>query len=661
MEKKILLVDDELGIRKVLGISLADLGYEVMVAENGREALELFHRNTPPIVLTDIKMPVMDGVQLLQHIKRASPETEVIMLTGHGDMDLAIKCLKLEALDFITKPINDDVLEIALKRACEKIIMKQQLRDYTQNLERMVSEKSAQLIEAERRAAVGQTLEGFSRAISDLAGDLDSGINFFNEMPCYVSLHDNHYRIVGTNRLYKERFGDRVGQGSNGIYSGDAGLKDQCPVAGTFLNGRGEQRNETVIGLNGVETPVMVHTAPIRNREGAVELVMEIAADIAEVKRLQEQLRTTRQLYQQLFDEAPCYITLQDRAFNIVAANRRFKKDFNDKPGGKCYSVYKDESTSCPDCPVARTFDDGKSHQCEMEVTSKDGRKYQLLIWTAPIRNISGKTTQVMEMATNITQVRELQDQLAGIGVLIGSVSHGIKGLLTGLDSGIYLLDSGLDKKDPDQLREGWDIVKMMVGRIRSMVMDILFYAKQRELNWKPVEVIHVVRELADAIRSKADARGMAVDLDIDIDVREPLGSFEVDTVALNNALTSIIDNAMDACETAEAGKRHRISFSARRSDDYLVFDIGDTGPGLSKEAREKIFTIFYTSKGEKGTGMGLFLSYRIVRQHGGDITVDSSAGTGTRFRIRLPARLPDAVKKMYPPSNAIPSIGSTS
>ena len=93
MKETLLLVDDEEGIRKVLGISLADIGYQVFTAENGEQALRIFQETNPSIVLTDIKMPGMDGIELLQKIKRERPDTEVIMLTGHGDMDLAIKSL----------------------------------------------------------------------------------------------------------------------------------------------------------------------------------------------------------------------------------------------------------------------------------------------------------------------------------------------------------------------------------------------------------------------------------------------------------------------------------------------------------------------------------------------------------------------------------------
>ena len=114
---KILLVDDEEDIRDVLEISLSDSGYEVLTAENGDEALSLFRKTHPSIVFTDIKMPGMDGIEVLKKIKEESPDTEVIMITGHGDMELAIQSLKYEATDFITKPINIDALEIALKRA----------------------------------------------------------------------------------------------------------------------------------------------------------------------------------------------------------------------------------------------------------------------------------------------------------------------------------------------------------------------------------------------------------------------------------------------------------------------------------------------------------------------------------------------------------------
>ncbi|MFH1243811.1 MAG: hybrid sensor histidine kinase/response regulator [Pseudomonadota bacterium] len=175
MAEKILLVDDEEGIRKVLGISLTDSGYQVLAAEGGEEALQIFRKEQPSIVLTDIKMPGFDGIQLLQKIKEENPDTEVIMITGHGDMELAIQSLKYDATDFVTKPINDDALEIALKRANERIRLKAKLREYTQNLEQLVEEKTRKLLESERLAAVGQTVAGLAHAIKNITGGLTGG------------------------------------------------------------------------------------------------------------------------------------------------------------------------------------------------------------------------------------------------------------------------------------------------------------------------------------------------------------------------------------------------------------------------------------------------------------------------------------------------------
>jgi signal transduction histidine kinase len=176
MEQTILLVDDEPDLRDVLEIYLTDLGYRVYTAENGDVALQTFQRTVPSIVLSDIKMPGMDGIELLRRIKIQAPTTEVIMITGHGDMDLAIDSLKLEATDFITKPINDDMLGVALHRAEERIAMRRQLKAYTDNLEQIAEEKTRQLLEVENLAAVGRAASELAHTIKNIAGALKGGI-----------------------------------------------------------------------------------------------------------------------------------------------------------------------------------------------------------------------------------------------------------------------------------------------------------------------------------------------------------------------------------------------------------------------------------------------------------------------------------------------------
>jgi PAS domain S-box-containing protein len=641
MDERILIVDDEEDIRVVLQISLSDLGYEVFTAENGEKALKIIRETTPPIVLTDIRMPVMDGIELLRKIKQEYPETEVIMITGHGDMDLAIKSLKHEATDFITKPVKDEVLEIALKRAHEKISMRRQLREYTEHLEELVQEKSAKLIEAERLIAVGQVVEGLSSAMKNIVADLESGLTYFNDMPCFVSIHNVDRRVVGANQLYKERLGNKIGHDSWEIYTKKAGSRENCPVGKTFSTGKGQRRKETVLNLSGREIPVIVHTAPVRNRDGKVELVLEMAADVTEVSRLQEELLSCQQRYQQLFDAAPCYFTVQDRELKLVAANRQFVEDFGEKIGSFCYKAYKHMDEPCLECPVLRTFEEENPQQWETVVTSKTGERYNVLIWTAPIKNAAGEVTHVMEMSTNITQIRQLQDHLSSLGLLIGSISHGIKGLLTGLDGGMYRVESGFEKEDQKRIKEGWEIVRHMVSRIRAMSLDLLYYAKERDLQWERTDVLTFANDVALTVEPKA--RGHHIEFVRDFD--ESVGEFEVDAGILASALTNILENAMDACIMDASKKANKIVFGVRQDNNDILFDVRDNGIGMDEKTREKLFTLFHSSKGREGTGLGLFISSKIIEQHGGSIKVESSLGKGSQFMVRMPKTIPEMVK----------------
>jgi PAS domain S-box-containing protein len=548
-------------------------------------------------------------------------------------MELAIKSLKYQAVDFVTKPINDDVLEIALHRANEKICMRRQLREYTENLEALVREKSAKLVEVERQVAVGQAVEGLSSAMRGIAGDLEGGLTYFNEMPCLVSIHNPELKLIAVNSLFKERLGDKVGFNSWDVYtaSTDAGFK--CPAEQTFKTGKGLRTRATVKSSKGDEAPVIVYTAPIRNQDGSVELVVEILADITEIKRLREELHRTQQRYEQLFDEVPCYISVQDRQFRLTASNRRFKRDFDVKSGDFCHEVYKHCNEPCPNCPVAKSFEDGQSHTAEMVVTSRTGEQYNVLIWTAPLRNTSGEITHVMEMSTNITQIRKLQDHLVSLGLKISSISHGIKSLLTGLDGGMYLMETGFAKDNPERAREGYDDLKTIVSRIRKLVHNILFFAKERELKPRRVDLLNFAEDVTSTVEPKIKSNGIEFICECKTLPKE----IEVDVGVLRLALINILENALDACMENEAQKAPRIIFRVRQEEEQVVFEITDNGIGMDQETRESLFTLFFSSKGNKGTGLGLYIADKIIDQHGGNIRVESKPGEGSTFKIFIP------------------------
>lgn len=172
----VLLVDDEAGILTVLGALIADMGYSVHVAGSGEEALEVLATQAPPVVITDIRMPGMDGMEVLGRIKERMPETEVIMSTGHADMELAIRSLRMGAADFLTKPVNADLLEFALQKASERIALRRAVRRHTENLEALVEQRTRELLRSERLAVMGETVAGMAHAIKNIAGGLEGAL-----------------------------------------------------------------------------------------------------------------------------------------------------------------------------------------------------------------------------------------------------------------------------------------------------------------------------------------------------------------------------------------------------------------------------------------------------------------------------------------------------
>ncbi len=142
---KILVADDEDGIRNLMRMTLEMDHYQVFTAADGTSALEIYRKAKPDIVLLDVRMPDIDGIEILSRIKAESPDTEVIIITGHGDLDMAVECLRKQASNFLTKPVSEELLSLSIKRSIERQGLKRKLRKYTYNLETLVREANIEL------------------------------------------------------------------------------------------------------------------------------------------------------------------------------------------------------------------------------------------------------------------------------------------------------------------------------------------------------------------------------------------------------------------------------------------------------------------------------------------------------------------------------------
>jgi two-component system NtrC family sensor kinase len=270
---KIVLIDDEEDIREIMTIALRDAGYWVESAPDGSAGLALCERIYPQIVITDIRMPGIDGLQVLETIKRKYPDIEVIVATAFGEMDLAIRALQLDASDFITKPISDQALYLALKRAKNRFTSRKQLKDYTAILEKEKAETSQELLRnlAFQRNLIDSSMDGI------LACDGNNIVVTFNrsmeKILGYAKAEVLHTKTLGqffaSGEL--ERFQQEL---SNNMYGGE----NRLVLYETRL-----------LEKSGREMPVQVSAARLFDQDGENGLVC-FFRDLREIRKLEREI-----------------------------------------------------------------------------------------------------------------------------------------------------------------------------------------------------------------------------------------------------------------------------------------------------------------------------------------------------------------------------------
>lgn len=273
----ILIIDDEESILSVLSISLRSDNYKVFTALNGDLGIDLFKKEKPEIVLTDIKMPGMNGIEVLKKIKEIDNNAEVIIITGHGEMDSAIEALQHGASDFINKPLKNDALTIALERAREKIEIRKKLREYSEDLETMVKIATEEL----QRKAKFQTKLLRKSEEGIIATDENGKVVLYN--PKAGEIFGYKYfdvkRMNSLSGLFPQELADEI----------DAGL------LGKGNNKEFPRRETEVISKDGERVPVNFSGMILYEKHEVMGSVT-FFQDLREIKRLERELVKSERL-----------------------------------------------------------------------------------------------------------------------------------------------------------------------------------------------------------------------------------------------------------------------------------------------------------------------------------------------------------------------------
>ncbi|MDP8223942.1 MAG: hybrid sensor histidine kinase/response regulator [Candidatus Lernaella stagnicola] len=225
----------------------------------------------------------------------------------------------------------------------------------------------------------------------------------------------------------------------------------------------------------------------------------------------------------------------------------------------------------------------------------------------------------------NLIQRNEAYQALAG-------VAHDIKNILTGIRGGTYMMDQALEGGDQAMLKLGWHVVKVSQDRINQLVFNMLDFSKDRTPAYETVNLAETLGNVRDLIALRAQDAEVEVCLEVHPDAE----TIEAEGLSIHRCVLNLAGNALDALPDDRPGK---VTIRARsdESPDLLALDVQDNGVGIPPEDCAKLFQAFHSSKGAKGTGLGLAVSRKIAVEHGGEITIESTVGVGTTFTIHLP------------------------
>lgn len=530
---KILVIDDEESIRLLLKVSLTHKGYEVVLAENGEKGIEVFKREKPPIVLTDIKMPGIDGIEVLRRIKEIDPETEVIVITAHGDMESAIQCLQLDASDFIIKPLRDEVLSVTLRRAQERLDSRSMAK-YAYNLENKVKEATKEI--RERYEFEGKLIHHSIDGI--IATDKQGNIITFN-------------------------------QGAEGIFGCS---KDEVigkmDIGSFFPSGIAEEIRQSLYTNN--------FANPLERMMTAISFAEAGESETTGEKRAREGMHNWE---------------------------------------------------------ITETF-----------VLGKGGHKIPVR-FSGTILYRDGKVIGSVGFFHDLREIKRLQqalinsERLAAIGQTVAGLAHCIKNIVTALEGGVYIVSKALKKGDMAKFSTGWEMVERNIGKISDLVLELLSYSKERKPEYKSFSP----NVIADEVCELMDYQAKESEVEIVRDLDPTMTEVSLEPKGIHRCLLNLVSNAIDAClSDEEEEKRHVVNVITKlESGGGVTFQVSDNGCGMDEEVRKQIFRSFFSTKGSKGTGLGLLVTQKIVQEHGGSINVNSQPGKGSTFTIRLPGKHP--------------------
>jgi PAS domain S-box-containing protein len=492
--------------------------------------------------------------------------------------------------------------------------------------------------------------DGRIRYLIEMTSDLTETLHwrreydlFFERVPCYVLVVDRKFRIVRANEKFRQTFGETDGKHCYEVCKRRKGPCSRCPAALTFEDGAEHVSNQVGVHQDGSPAHYVVTSSPLGRGKYGVAHVIEMATDISEVRRLEEELRRAEDLYESLVRNSGTGILAVDRQGNASIMNRAAHELLNWRARNPP-SAARLRQMLPPEFFAGDTNNGWSLDLPEVTLRAAGGDEVPARFSAVNLKS-RGKRLGRAAFMQDLREIKQLEqekleaERLGAVGQTVAGLAHTIKNLLMGLEGGMYIVDTGLRRGDAGRIAEGWQILQRNFEKTTTLVKGFLSFAKGRLPELRPTDPAAIARAVVELYRDAAARQGVELVLEAGGGIREA----PLDADGIETCLTNLVSNAIDAAMLREdAGGR--VAVRVRDEGGVVVYEVADNGCGMDQEVKARIFTTFFTTKGGKGTGLGLLTTRKIVQEHGGRMETDSAVDRGSVFRIRLPRARLDAL-----------------
>ncbi len=480
--------------------------------------------------------------------------------------------------------------------------------------------------------------------------------NLFEQVPCFICLIDDHFDIVRQNSNMQQLFRGTIGMKCYEVFKQRKSKCDDCHVDVTFQEGKSSGREHCGLRITGEETNYLSYTTPVFDEKGKVIYAMLIAVDISDRIELQKALRASEDFQTNLIENSIHGIiaTDEDGKINIynIAAQNMFGYSPEEVIGDGDLEKYfpKPFVEMVLTAHLGRETEESRLIAQEMIITSKEGESIPvrfsgfLLFDNKKIVGAVG-FLQDLRMFKKLEREKQASDRLAIAGQTVAGLAHGIKNILTGLEGGVFVVETAMEDHDDELLPRGWSMVRNNIGRVSALVKDLLSYSKERAPQYEETDPNLLAEEVCALFDMNAQEKSIEILRDFDPQANR-MFTIYLDQRGIHTCLSNLIANAIDACALDNAKSEHHIVVRSRLNPEgHLTYEVSDDGVGMSDDTQRKLFSRFYSTKGSRGTGLGLLVTSKIIAEHGGRITFESKEGAGTTFTVVLPPGKPKEKK----------------